>query len=140
MTYYASYKAIFDTIKTDLEAVTSIKQVVLGSPVKIMQPPIALINPAVTTIAQAILGATLENRLVFEVVLIVRETEPADWFDEIIAVMGDVVDAILADRTLNDTVKDTTPVLFAPGEVTFASKIYFGGLVRFEALFFFTRS
>jgi hypothetical protein len=48
------------------------------------------------------------------------------------------MDAILSDRTLNGTVKDSTPTVFTPGEVIFANKIYYGGLVRFDCLFFYT--
>jgi len=137
MGYYTVYKAIFDRIKADVQAKTNIKQVVLGGPPVIREFPLAIINPDVANFEQATLGARLENRIVFEVVLIIRETEPADWFTEIITVMGDVIDAILADRTLNGTVTDTTPQVFAPGEVHVANTIYFGGLLRFECLFFY---
>jgi hypothetical protein len=137
MGYYTVYKAIFDRIKTDIEAKTSIKQVVLGEPPVIKSLPLALINPDVTTITQATFGSRIENRLILEVILIIMETEPSEWFDQIISLMGDVIDAVLADRTLNGTVTDIIPLVFAPGEVKFRNNIYYGGLVRFEALYFF---
>jgi hypothetical protein len=40
------------------------------------------------------------------IVLVILSREPADWFVNIIAVMGDVIDAILSDRTLGGTVFD----------------------------------
>jgi len=138
MGYYTVFKAVFDRVKADVEAKTNIKQVVLGGPPVIRELPLAIINPDVTSFSQVAFGSTLENRLVFEVILIIRETEPADWFTEIITVMGDVMDAILADRSLSGTVTDTTPMIFAPGEVRMANNIYFGGLLRFECLFFYS--
>ena len=137
MGYYAVYRAIFNTIKTVLEAKSNIKQVVLGAPPVIRDLPLALINPDTTEIGQAAIGSLLENRITVEVILILRETEPANWFDEIIVVMGDVVDAVLADRTLAGAAKDIIPIIFAPGEVRMGNSIYYGGLVRFQALVFY---
>jgi hypothetical protein len=52
--------------------------------------------------------------------------------------MGDVVDAILADRTLGRKVKDCYPIGFAPGEIKFEKdKVLFGGIVRFQAVLWF---
>ena len=47
--------------------------------------------------------------------------------------MGDVVDAILADRTLGKKVKDCYPVGFAPGEIKFEKdKVLTAGLYVFR--------
>ena len=51
--------------------------------------------------------------------------------------MGDVVDAVLADRKLAGKVKDCCPVGFAPGEIKFQDKLLFGGIVRFKAVLWF---
>ena len=138
MTYYETYKAVFDRVKTVLEGVTSIKQVVVGGQFKLTNLPVAIVNPTETNIRQAVLGEMLENEISFDVVVVIRETEPSDWFNEIISVLGDVTDAILADRTLNGTVKDVIPTFFSPGEITFKQKLYYGGVVRFLAKLYYT--
>ena len=140
MTYYETYKAVFDRVKTVLEGVTSIKQVVVGGQFKLTNLPVAIVNPTETNIRQAVLGEMLENEISFDVVVVIRETEPSDWFNEIISVLGDVTDAILADRTLNGTVKDVIPTFFSPGEITFKQKLYYGGVVRFTAKLFYSPS
>jgi hypothetical protein len=138
MGYYATYKAVFDRAKVDLEAKSSIKQVVLGEQFKLANLPLAIINPTTTTIRSVILGSTLENVIGFDVLIIIRETEPEDWFEDIVSVMADVVDAVLADRTLNGTVKDVAPTGFEPGEIKMTQGLYYGGVVRFEALLHYT--
>ena len=95
-------------------------------------------KPEETEINQSTVGSMLENRVSFTVIIVVRETEPENWFTDVVSVMGDVVDAILADRTLNDSVKDVTPTLFTPGEITFRSHLYYGGAIRFAALTYYT--
>ena len=80
----------------------------------------------------------LENEISFDVVVVIRETEPENWFDEVISILGDVTDAILNDRTLNGTVKDVIPTFFSPGEITFKQKLYYGGVVRFLAKLYYT--
>jgi len=136
--YYDSYKALFDRVKANLEAVSSIKNTVLGEQFKVAELPMAVINPEPTDISQAVFGSMLENKIAFSVVLMIRETEPTNWFGDIVSIMGDVVDKILSDRTLNSTVKDVLPTFFSPGEIRTQNKLYFGGVVRFEALLLFT--
>jgi len=136
--YYDSYKAVFDQVKAYLEAIASIKSVVLGEQFKVTSLPMAVVNPEPTDIAQAVFGSMLENKITFSVVLMIRETEPSNWFTDIVSVMGDVVDKILADRGLNGTVKDVIPTFFSPGEIRTQGKLYYGGVVKFSALMFFT--
>jgi hypothetical protein len=136
--YYVSYKAIFDQVKTYLEAVSSIKAVVLGEQFKVTELPMAVVNPEPTEISQGAFGTLLECRITFSVILVIRETEPTNWFIDIIAVMGDAIDKILSDRTLNSTVKDVIPIFFSPGEIRTQNKLYYGGVVRFSALLLFT--
>ena len=140
MTYYQAYKAVFDQVKTVLQNVESIKQVVVGGQFKLTNLPVAIVNPTETNIGQAVLGEMLENEISFDVVVVIRETEPENWFDEVISILGDVTDAILNDRTLNGTVKDVIPTFFSPGEITFKQKLYYGGVVRFLAKLYYTPS
>ena len=83
------------------------------------------------------MGELLDVRVNFTVVLVIREYEPKNWFTDIIAVMADVVDAVLADRTLTGKVRDVTPTHFSPGEIKFTDikdKLFYGGIIRFEAV------
>jgi len=136
--YYDAYKAVFDQVKTDLQAVSSLKNVVLGEQFRLTEMPMAIINPEPTEISQATFGSTLENKIGFSIILMIRETEPANWFIDIVSIMGDVVEKILSDRALNNAVKDVLPTFFSPGEIRTQGKLYYGGVVRFEALLLFT--
>ena len=140
MGFYTSYKAVFDQLDATISAIASIKQTVTGEQFKISSLPLAIINPEDTSITQGEIGDLLECVIGFSVVIVVRETEPEDWFNEVISVMGDVADAILSDRTLNGTVKDVIPTFFSPGEITFRNRLYYGGLIRFSALMHYTPS
>ena len=132
------YYDIFQVIQADLQAVSSIGNVVLGEHFKITSLPMAIINPEHTDIKQATFGSFLECRINFSIILMIRETEPANWFTDIIGPMGDVMDAVLKDRTFGDNVKDTTPTLFSPGEIRTQGKLYYGGVLRFQSLMYFT--
>jgi len=68
----------------------------------------------------------------------IRETEPSNWFTDIISVMGDAMDKILSDRTLNNTVRNIIPTTFGPGEIRTQNKLFYGGVLKFQALMFFT--
>jgi hypothetical protein len=136
--YYDAYKAVFDQVKTDLQAVSSLKNVVQGEQFRLTEMPMAIINPEPTEISQATFGSMLENKIGFSVVLMIRETEPSNWFTDIVSIMGDIVDKILSDRTLNNAVKDVLPTFFSPSEIRTQGKLYYGGVVRFEALLLFT--
>ncbi|RJS87789.1 hypothetical protein CW705_09925 [Candidatus Bathyarchaeota archaeon] len=138
MGYYESYKAVFDRVETVISGLTNISQIVTGGRFRVQSLPLAIINPRETRIGQAEIGTMLQNEIEFDVILIVRETEPDDWFTDVLDPLGDIVDAILADRTLNGTVKDVIPTLFSPGEITFQNRLYYGGLARFSALMFYT--
>ncbi|MCD6528766.1 hypothetical protein J7L06_00540 [Candidatus Bathyarchaeota archaeon] len=134
MGYYKSYKAVFDAVRTVLSGISSIKQVNVGEQLKVGSLPLAVVNPEETEITQVDIGGLIQNKINFTVIIVVRETEPEDWFEDVVSVMGDVVDAFLADRTLNGTVKDLSPTFFTPGEIRFTSRLYYGGAVRFTAL------
>ena len=151
MGYYACYKAVFDAVKTALvyvaavpaegedpgspaQGVEAIKTVVLGEQFTFGGLPKAIINAEHSPIGQATMGELTETKVRGSIVLVILEYEPKDWFTDIIAVMGDVVDALLADRTLGGVVFDSTPSGFAPGEIKFKEKTFYGGVVRWEAI------
>ena len=138
MGYYESYKAVFDRVETVIGGLANVSQVVTGGRFRVQSLPLAIINPRETRIEQAEIGDMLQNQIEFDVILIVRETEPDDWFADVLDPLGDIVDAILADRTLNGTVKDVIPTFFAPGEITFQNRLYYGGVAHFSALMFYT--
>ena len=134
MGYYTSYKTVFEAIKAAVETKDSIKTVILGERFTVGDLPKAIINAEPSPIGQAAMGDFTETRVRGSIVLVILEYEPEDWFTDIVAVMGDCVDAILADRSLGGVVFDCIPTGFAPGEIKFKEKTYFGGVVRWEAI------
>jgi hypothetical protein len=146
--FYDSYKAVFDVVKTMLvyvpaegqtpaSGIEALKSVVLGEQFTFDGLPKAVINAEPSPIVPCEMGNLLEVSLNFSVILVIREYEPADWFEDVIKVMGEVVDVILADRTLDGKVKDCYPVGFAPGEIKFQDRLLFGGSIRFKAILWF---
>ena len=104
MGFYTSYKDVFDAVKAAIETKSSIKSVLLGEQFTYGQLPKAVINALPSPISQETLGELLEVKVNFSVILVINEYQPKDWFQDIIAVMADVVDAVLADRTLGGKV------------------------------------
>ena len=144
MGFYADYKAVFDAVKaavvyvpaegeTPASGVESLKTVVLGEQFTFGGLPKAIINAEPASVEPLEMGETLKVKVNFSVVLVILEYEPADWFEDIIDVMGDVVDAVLADRTLGGAAEDCVLTGSAPGEVKFRDKLFYGGVVRFRA-------
>lgn len=136
--YYDTYNAVFNAAKTVLQSVSSIKNVVVGEHFRVQDIPMAIVNPLHTDITQGALGTMLQNKINFSVIVLIRETEPTNWFTDIIAPMGDVMDKILSDRSLGATVKDVSPTCFSPGEIKTQGKLYYGGVLSFQALVLFT--
>ena len=134
MGYYASYKVVFEAIKAAVETKDSIKTVILGERFTVGDFPKAIINAEPSPIGQVAMGDFTETRVRGSIVLVILEYEPEDWFNDIIALMGDCADAILEDRSLGGVVFDCSPTGFAPGEIKFKEKTYFGGVVRWEAI------
>jgi hypothetical protein len=137
MGFYSSYKSLFDAAKEAVATKSTVKTVILGEQFTLGALPCAVINADPSTIGPAEMGEMLDVSINFSIILIIREYRPTDWFTDVIAVMGDVVDAILADRTLGDMVKDCYPTGFAPGEIKFQDKLLFGGSIRFKATLWF---
>jgi hypothetical protein len=122
--------------------VASLKTVILGEQFTLGDLPKAIINPEEAPINQATQGCTLGVKINFSVILVIRDYTPSDWFVDIIPVMADVVDAILADRSLGGTVMDVTPTGFYPGEIHFKEqekdRLLYGGQVSFTADLLYT--
>lgn len=137
MGFYQAYKDVFDAVKTAVQTKSSIKSVLLGEQFNYGSLPKAVINAMPSGISQAALGETLDVKVSFSIVLVINEYEPKDWFSDIIAVIADAVDAVLADRTLGGKVADCIPTSFAPGEIKFESKLFYGGEIRFQATLFY---
>src|SRR4030066_2324244 len=134
MGFYASYKDVFDAVKTAIETKSAIKSVLLGEQFTYGQLPKAVINALPSPISQETLGELLEVKVNFSVILVINEYQPKDWFQDIIAVMADVIDAVLADRTLGGKVSDVIPTSFAPGEIKIKNKLFYGGEIRFQSV------
>ncbi len=134
MAFYTSYKAVFDAVKSAVQSKSAIKTVVLGEQFTMSPLPKAIINAEPSPMKQAIQGDMIEVRVRGSIVLVILSHEPADWFTSIISVMGDVVDAILEDRTLGGAAFDCIPTGFIPGEIKFKEAAFYGGEVRFEAV------
>ena len=137
MGFYITYKDVFDAVKGAVEKKNSIKSVLMGEQFSYDSLPKAVINAMPSGISQAALGEVLEVKVNFSVVLVINEYEPKDWFADVISVMADVVDAVLADRTLNEKVADVVPTGFAPGEIKFENKLFYGGEIRFQAILYY---
>jgi hypothetical protein len=133
--FYEAYKPIFEAVQTQISSKSSVKTVILGERFSLGNYPKAVINAEPSDdIKPAAFGQMLEVPVRFSVVLVIREYEPKDWFDDVIKVMCDVVDAVLADRTLGGHVKDCLFTGFAPGEIKFQDKLLYGGSIRFKAV------
>lgn len=181
--FYSAYKAVFDAVKKALlyvpavpevpavpahdgipevpavpavpaSGVASLKTVVLGEQFTPGGLPKAVINAEPAPGAPETQDGMLVVKVRISVALAVLEYAPKDWFTDVISVMGDVVDAILADRTLGGKANDCVPTLFAPGEITLTgkerssagaavlaaevkNKVLYGGIVGFEAEMFY---
>lgn len=134
MGFYDVYSAVFDAVKDAVETKSSIKTVVLGEQFTMTGLPKAIINALPCPVAPASMDELLEVRVNFSVVIVIQEYAPKDWFDDIITVMADIVDAILEDRTLGGAAGDCFPTSFSPGEIKFQDKLFYGGQVGFQAV------
>ena len=131
MGFYTNYKAIFTKVASLLGGITG-ATVLLAGPFRWTHVPILLINPLDDAVTKGSMDLYLDN-INFEVICIIRETTPNNWFDDVIAKMGAVRDKIVADQTLSGACIDCYPTAFIPGEIHIKSKLYYGGVVRFRA-------
>lgn len=141
MGYKDTYKGIFDQVKSVLEAISDFETVQVAEKFRPAKLPMAVVNTTESEFAKVggtIGGKQLFNTITFDVVCLIRTTEPDDWFNDILTYTGEVVDAILADRKLNNLVRDCYPILHSPGEIRTGTSLYYGGVVRFAAELFYS--
>lgn len=133
MGFLTQYQAVFTAVKTALGTKASIKSIILGESFSLGDLPKAIINAEGGPISQAAMGELLSVKINFNVIVVIREYDQANWFTDLIPVMSDVEDAILADRTLGGAAFDCVPLGFYPGEIHFEDKVLCGGAVHFCA-------
>ena len=138
MGFYDTYKTVFINAKSSLEKVTELNNVVSGEKYRISKLPMAVIDPGVTPIKKGSIGGKLLLGLRFQVYVIVTATEPEDWMKDIVKPMGAVVDQILTDKTLSGAVLDVFPRGFVPRTLPLKGKVYYGGVIEFEATLFYS--
>ena len=142
MSFEAAYTAIFDDIETTLKELhPTVKQVIYKTEGKgiIRQFPCVFINPGRFTLdpADAMGIADVGNYALDirgELVILIREADPDNWFGDIIEVIGEIIDAIFADQTLGGSCLEAYPNSGGPGEVTFQNTLYYGGTIGIRAL------
>src|SRR5665647_560459 len=163
--FYTAYKTVFTALKSVLDYVPAVPAVP-GVPAHDEEPeipevpgvpaygvaktvfvgenfaltpdtPVILIDASSSSVVPLEMGSMLDVTVRVNLLVLVRESAPADWFDGIIDVMGDVVDAILADRTLSGAVKDIYPTNFSPGSISYRGKTFYGGQVTLEGVMYF---
>jgi hypothetical protein len=141
MGLYNAYKPVFDDVKTKLDAIDSIQRVVMAERFSVTNLPMCVVNMDEAPIERLTIskvGPKLALNISFSVIIFVMETEPTDWMIDIISIMCDVFDALVADNHLSGTVLDVWPTFFAPGEAYVKDRLYYGGIIRFQALVHFT--
>ncbi len=124
---------VFDQVKTDLEKVTGLT-VILGGPMRLgVNLPQAIVNPLPSPMRRSHDASGIEAMITFEVVLVIQEAEPANWFDEIIDVMGDALDENPPGPDVERWGRRLLANDVSPAEIRFTSKLYYGGVIRFQA-------
>lgn len=136
------YKAIMQKAQTVLAAVTGIENVWL--PERIESKMLTKVNLPGVIIEPGEAERQIEEvadpneprwwKIQFNTLLIVRDHEPSDWITEIVDVLGDMVDAIEADTTLNSRSTLCWCTFFSPAQINIQNKLYWGGIATFSYL------
>ena len=134
------YDGIFVNLISALEAISSIKSVLkAGDKYKIGALPCCKVNPGPwvrNKTDQFQIGTVSEDALIIqtEVAILIRKSEPGDWFEDITPVLGDVVDAIDADPTLGASCLYAWASAGDPDGIRVSNTLYYGGLIRVTIL------
>jgi hypothetical protein len=135
--FYTRYKAVFAAVASKLTAASLTPKLVGENFALAPDAPVILIDAQPAFVKPLDMDSDLEVTVRMDLLVLVRETVPASWFDDIITVMGKVADAILADRTLNGSVRDVYPTTFSPGVINYRNKTFYGGSVGLTAVYYF---
>jgi len=134
MSFKQKYLNVLSAIQSTLQNCSSVKTVVLGERFKLGELPQAVVNVADMKISSSAMSR-LQAVLNFQVIIIIRETEPENWVTNIVDIMADVLEQFYSDKTLGGSVDYIYPTFFSPGRITFENKLYYGGAVGFQAQF-----
>jgi len=141
MGFEAVYTAIFDDLEATIKALPSINQVIYKTEGRgvIRKLPCVFINPGEWAMEPADpMNVASVNTYALEIrgqlVVIIRESDPKDWLDEIITPISDIVDAIFADQTLGGTCGMAWPNRGGPGDIRFNNKLYYGGSIDIRTI------
>ena len=139
-----AYMPVFTAVQDILAKINSLQQVIIGKSLKQIDTldnlPIAIINSDLAKVApeDATIGFELKVPIIIDVIIVEYEAE--NWFEKMSDVMGDIVDALLADPTLGNVVTDLLWTSYAPGTIAFQDVVYHGGEIRFVATLNFAAS
>lgn len=128
-----SYNAVFAAAATIFGGVTGIKKAVDSMLALGPDFPQVLITPEPSPSEPGAVASVLDVTVNFSVAVLVTVVEPKNWRKEIVPVMGLVSDAVLANASLNGSVRNCHQTLFAPGELAFKNRVFYGGVIKFSA-------
>ncbi len=141
MEFKAEYTAIFDNLHDTIKALKSIKQVIYKKEGRgvIRKLPCVFINPGrwLMEPADGENVASVDNYALDirgQLVILIREGDAENWFDEILTPIGDIVDAIMAGPTLGGTCMRAWPNAGGPGDINFQNKLYYGGSIDIRTI------
>ena len=128
------YRDLFEQVKAALQGIPSIKTVLVGEAFRLGELPMAVITPRETLGERRSMNHLIKYTINFDVHIIIRETEPENWLSDILPILCEAHDALMGDDTLGGRAEIITPTLFSPGEITAGNRLFYGGLIRFQAV------
>lgn len=141
MGFKAEYTAIFDALEALIKALPVIKDVIYKKEGRgvIRKLPCVFINPGRWMLepADSEMIASVDNYALDirgQLVILIREGDAENWFDEILDPISDIVDAIIADPTLGGTCLHAWPYAGGPGDINFQNKLYYGGSIDIRTI------
>ncbi len=141
-----SYVAVFEAVKTLLEKQKSLQQGQItydkdASEIESLDKlPLLIITMTETKAVGTDGYGSYELKIPIVIAAVTVEYEQDNWFDNMITVMGAIVDALLDDPTLGSIVRDFVFVSFHPGKFTLQDRAFRGGFINFMATLDFTNT
>jgi hypothetical protein len=90
------YRDLFEQVKTILQGVSSIKTVLVGEAFRLGELPMAIITPRETIGERQSMNHLIKYTINFDVHILIRETEPENWFSNILPTLCEAHDALMA--------------------------------------------